>query len=72
MSEQSDFAPSGSDMIGMGSRRGLIFLFLPYCTNKDSSQNYLWGIFKPLPMFFVVGGFFGRKTSIFEAIGLTW
>ena len=61
----------GFDWGGIWKKR-IKFLFLSYFTNKDYFRNYLWGTFKPSPMFFGVEGFIGRKTSIYETIGLNW
>ena len=47
MIERRTFANSGRELIGMGSKIRLTFLFLSYCTNKYSFQNFLWRPFKP-------------------------
>ena len=72
MSNWGTFFPSGRDLIGMVDERRLTFMFFSYWTNMNSFHNYLWGPFKPSPIFFGVGGFFGRRTSRCETTGLTW
>ena len=72
MIQHRNFVPSGRNLIGIGSKRRLPFLFLSYWKNRDSFQNCLWGTFKPLPIFFGVGGLFGRRTSRCENTGLNW
>ena len=70
MIERGTFVPSGRDFIGMGAERRLTLLLLPYCTDKASFQNGLWGPFKASPIFFGVGGLSRRRNSICETTGL--
>ena len=72
MSEWRTFVPSGRDFIGMGAERRLTFLFFSYWTKLASFQNCLLGPPKASPIFFGVGGFFGRWASRCETTGLTW
>ena len=71
MSEQRTYVPSGRDFIGMGAEIRIKCLFLSYWTKMASLQNCLWGFPKASPLFFGVGGFFGRRTSRCENTGLT-
>ena len=67
-----DLFPSGRDLIGMVSKRRLIFVFLSYFTNRAYFRKCIWVTFKHLPIFFGVGGLFGRRTSRCEITGLNW
>ena len=69
---QRTFVNSGGGLIGVGSERRLNFLFFSYYTNKASFRHFLWETFKPSPILFGVGGFFGRRTSMCETTYLTW
>ena len=71
LSEQRTFFPSGRDLIGVGAEiRLTVFIVI---LNKMSSFYYcLWGTFKTSPIFFGVGGLFGRRTLRCETTGLTW
>ena len=70
MSEWINFVPSGRDLIGMGSIRGMIFLFFSFCMKKASFRHFRLGPFKTSPLLFCVGGFFGSITSK-ETTGLS-
>ena len=65
------FVPSGSYLIGVGSKIRMSFFF-SYFTNKAYFHNCLWLTFKPSPTLFSVGCFFGRQTSRCETTCLTW
>ena len=55
----------------MGSEIRLSILFVSYFPNKDYFHKCPWGPFKPSPMFFGMGGFFGIEISIGETTGIT-
>ena len=51
-----NYVPLGRDFINIVSKRSLDFFF-PYCTNRDSFQNFLCGPFRASPMFCRVRSF---------------
>ena len=60
----------GFDWYGIWNKADIFVLVI--LQNKSSLQNYLWGTFRNLWMFFGVRGFSGRRTSRCETTGLTW
>ena len=70
MSEQRSFVPSGGDLMGMGAKIRIIFLFLSYWKNNASFQNFIWRPLRAPPISLGVRGLFGRLNSRFKNTGM--
>ena len=59
-------------LIGMVSKRRSTFLFLSYCKDKYTFQNWRWGPLIASIVLLRVRIFFGRKKPRLETTGLIW